>query len=53
MTTGRKFAERTSDASERKVLDHKTRTILNAVIAEPRGQMLAAYLKAMDRERSR
>ncbi len=47
MTTGKKFAQRTSESSVEKVLDHRTRTILNAVIREPRGRTLSAYLKAM------
>ena len=51
MTTGKKFAKRTSDTSVDKMLDHRTRTLLNAVISEPRGSMLAAYLKAMKRDK--
>ncbi len=51
MTTGKKFAKRTNDNSADKMLDHKTRTILNAVNSEPRGRMLTAYLKALQRDR--
>lgn len=47
MTTGRKFTERIKDASTEKVLDHRTRTILNAVLSERRGSALTAYLKAL------
>ena len=47
MTTGKKFAKRTSDDTVKKMLDHKTKSILNAVISEPRGLALSAYLKAM------
>ena len=47
MTTGKKFEKRTSDDSVKKVLDNRTKAILNAVISEPRGQALTAYLKAM------
>lgn len=50
MTTGKQFAKRTSDGVVEKVLDHRTRTILNAVISEPSGRMLSAYLKAMRHE---
>ncbi|MDQ3101542.1 MAG: hypothetical protein M3R08_09150 [Bacteroidota bacterium] len=50
MTTGKKFAKRTSDHVVQKVLDHRTKSILNAVISEPRGRMLSAYLKAMQQE---
>ncbi len=47
MTTGKKFEKRTSDHSMKKMLDHRTKAILNAVISEPRGKALTAYLKAM------
>jgi hypothetical protein len=47
MTTGRKFTIRTKDTSTEKVIDHRTKTILNAVMSERRGHALAAYLKAM------
>ena len=47
MTTGRKFTKRTSDASMKKMLDHRTKSILNAVMSEPRGHALSAYLKAI------
>ena len=47
MTTGRKFTERTRDDSTEIVLDHRTKTILNAVLSERRGNALAAYLKAL------
>jgi hypothetical protein len=47
MTTVKRSAKRTNDTSVDNVLDHRTRTILNAVITEPRGRVLAAYLKAL------
>jgi hypothetical protein len=47
MTTGRKFAKRTNDTGVDKVLDQRTRIILNTVAKEPRGRMLAAYINAL------
>lgn len=46
MTTGRKYIKRTKGTGTQRVIDARTRTILNAVLSEPRGSALAAYLKA-------
>ncbi|MBP6699249.1 MAG: hypothetical protein KA175_16630 [Flavobacteriales bacterium] len=45
-TIGKRYAQRTGDLSIAKVLDHRTRTILNAVLREQRGKALDAYLMA-------
>ncbi len=47
MTTGRKYAKRTKEATEQRVLDQRTRAVLNAVLNEPRGRPLDAYLFAV------
>lgn len=47
MTTGRKYAQRTKEATEQRILDQRTRTVLNAVLNEPRGRSLDAYLFAV------
>lgn len=45
-TIGKKFAERTHDKQMNKVLDASTKAVLNAVLSEPRGAALDAYLRA-------
>lgn len=45
-TIGRRFAERTHDKQLNKVLDASTKAVLNAVLSEPRGAALDAYLRA-------
>ncbi|QQR86293.1 MAG: hypothetical protein IPJ76_17150 [Flavobacteriales bacterium] len=45
-TIGKKFAERTHDKQMNKVLDASTKAVLNAVLNEPRGTALDAYLRA-------
>lgn len=47
MTTGKRFLDRTKDKDEARVLDARTRGILNAVLSERRGKALDAYLRAM------
>lgn len=46
MTTGKKYLKRTKEVAAQRVIDSRTRTILNAVLSEPRGSVLDAYLKA-------
>lgn len=45
-TIGRRFAERTHDKQMNKVLDASTKAVLNAIMSEPRGAALDAYLRA-------
>ncbi|MBK6752450.1 MAG: hypothetical protein IPG69_02420 [Flavobacteriales bacterium] len=45
-TIGKRYAQRTGDQSITKVLDHRTRSLLNAVLREQRGKALDAYLMA-------
>jgi hypothetical protein len=47
MTTGKKFARRTSDHGMEQILDHRTRTLLNAVASAPRGRQLNVWIKAL------
>ncbi|MBK8227290.1 MAG: hypothetical protein IPK70_08970 [Flavobacteriales bacterium] len=49
MTTGKRFAQRTKDHSDERVLDARARAVLNALHAEPRGRVLQAYLRAIGR----
>jgi len=51
-TIGKRFAQRTGDASIAKVLDHHTKSVLNAVLREQRGKALDAYLFARSGKRS-
>lgn len=45
-TTGKKFAQRTKDTTMQRVLDARTKAVLNSVLTEPRGRALSAYLRA-------
>lgn len=45
-TTGKKFAKRTKDPVIARVLDARTKAVLNAVSGERRGKALQAYLRA-------
>lgn len=47
MTIGKRFTDRTKDHSEQRVLDARTRAVLNVVAQLPRGRALDAYLRAM------
>ena len=51
MTTGSKYAQRTKDGSVQRLLDARTRSVLNTVLTEPRGKALDAYLRAMAERR--
>jgi len=44
MTTGRKYAKRTKETTDQRVIDARTRTVLNSILLEPRGRSLDAYL---------
>lgn len=46
MTTGKRFTDRTKDHSEQRVLDARTRAVLNSVASLPKGKALDAYLRA-------
>ncbi len=52
-TTGKRFAKRTSDKVIHRVLDARTKAVLNAVLDERPGHSLDAWLRAKDRERAR
>ena len=51
MTTSRKYVQRTKESMDQRVLDARTRAVLNAVISEPRGRALEAYLRALGERR--
>ncbi|MFZ1686098.1 MAG: hypothetical protein WAU70_01675 [Flavobacteriales bacterium] len=51
-TTGKKFADRTHDKQMNKMLDASTKAVLSAVLSEPRGTGLNAYLRALGGARS-
>ena len=46
-TTGKRFAKRTSDKFIHRVLDARTKAVLNAVLDERSGHALDAWLRAM------
>jgi Fe(3+) dicitrate transport protein len=46
-TIGKRYLERTKGKDDQRVLDTRTRSVLNAVLSEKRGKALDAYLKAM------
>lgn len=46
MTTGKRFSDRTKDHSEQRVIDARTRAVLNAVASLPKGKALDGYLRA-------
>jgi hypothetical protein len=50
MTIGTRTSKQTQDRDLSKVIDHRTRTILNAVLTEPGGRRLGAYLRATNRK---
>lgn len=49
MTIGKKYAARTNDTKAERIIDQRTRSILNAVLAEPKGNALSAYLRTRSR----
>ncbi|MBV6404988.1 MAG: hypothetical protein IT228_06135 [Flavobacteriales bacterium] len=46
-TTGKRYTDRTGDRTVRRILDQRTRAVLDRVRHEQRGQRLEAYLLAM------
>lgn len=52
-TIGKRFAERTHDKQMNKMLDAGTKAVLAAVLTEPRGTGVSAYLRAMGRAGSK
>ncbi len=49
MTTGKRFTQRTKErAPEQRVLDARTRAMLNAVLSAPKGKALDVYLRTKD-----
>jgi len=48
-TLGKRYIDRTHDRSSDRILDARTRSVLNAVLKEERGRALEAYLKATGR----
>lgn len=51
-TTGKRYMDRTHDRSTRKVLDARTKAVLNEVLTEPRGRAVEAYLRSRALKRS-
>jgi len=49
MTTSKRFARRTKDHSEQRVLDARAKAVLHALSNEPRGRALEAYLRVVGR----
>ncbi|HRF81865.1 MAG TPA: hypothetical protein PL070_17435 [Flavobacteriales bacterium] len=47
MTIGRKFASKDKTKSMDRLLDYRTRSILQAISTEPRGKALGAYLRSI------
>ena len=46
MTIGKKYTARTKDAKAERIIDQRTRSVLNAILTEPRGNALNAYLRS-------
>lgn len=46
-TLGKRYIDRTKENVSSKILDGRTRAVLNAVLAEKRGKALEAYLRAI------
>ncbi|MEZ4755269.1 MAG: hypothetical protein R2817_00410 [Flavobacteriales bacterium] len=46
-TTGKRYLERTQDRSTGRILDARTKAILNTVLKEDRGRALNGYLRAL------
>ncbi|MCB0795772.1 MAG: hypothetical protein KDB88_13650 [Flavobacteriales bacterium] len=50
-TTGKRYIERTKDRSAERVLDARTKAVLESVLNEPRGGAVRAYLLAKGKTR--
>jgi len=48
-TTGKRYIDRTKEKDSQRILDARTRGVLDAVLRETRGKALGAYLRAMGR----
>lgn len=48
MTTGKRFTKRTHDHSDQRVLDARTKAVLERLAYEPRGHALSAYLRVFN-----
>jgi len=46
-TIGKRYIDRTGDRKSDRVLDARTKAILNSVMKEGRGRALDAYLRAL------
>ena len=46
VTTSRKFTKRTQEPTANRVLDSRSKAVLNAILKEPRGHALEAYLRS-------
>ena len=46
-TTGKRFIQRTKDKGTSRIVDYRTRSVLDAVCSEKRGKAQDAYLKAI------
>ncbi len=45
MTTGKRFIDRSKNVDSKRILDARTRSVLNEVLREDRGRSLDAYLR--------
>ncbi len=52
-TTGKRYIDRTQDRSTDRILDARTKAILNTVMKEDRGRALNAYLRALAPSRAK
>jgi hypothetical protein len=52
-TSGKRYTQRTSDDVIHRILDARTKALLNAVMREPQGAAVKAYLLAFGREADR
>jgi len=46
MTIGKKYVQRSKDHSLTRLIDQRTKTVLNAISTEPKGKALDAYLRS-------
>ncbi|MBP6310945.1 MAG: hypothetical protein WAR83_00435 [Flavobacteriales bacterium] len=49
MTIGKKYAKRTKDTKAERIIDERTRSLLNAILTTPKGNALSAYLRTRSR----
>lgn len=50
MTIGKRSLERSKINSDHRVLDARTRAVLQAIATAPKGKVVDAYLRAFDRQ---